>query len=43
MYELLFITILTETKGTKYLSGESFTWNEYPVKPETKRNYVPQQ
>lgn len=20
----------------KCLSGESFTWNEYPVKPETK-------
>ncbi len=36
MYELLFITILTETNGTKCLSGESFTWNEYLDKPETK-------
>jgi len=36
MYELLFITIFTETNGTKCLSGESFTWNEYPDKPETK-------
>ena len=44
MYAMLFMTILTnETKGTKCLTGESFTWNEYPVKPETKRNYVPQQ
>lgn len=41
MYALLFMTILTN--GTKCLTGESFTWNEYPVKLETKQNYVPQQ
>lgn len=38
MYELLFMTILrNETSGTKCLTGESFTWNEYPFKPETKK------
>lgn len=37
MYELLFMTIiLTETNETECLKGESFTRNEYPVKPETK-------
>jgi len=53
MYAMLFMTILTETNGTKCLSGESFIWgeylvsgesfiwNEYLVKPETMS--VPQQ